>query len=733
MSYTFNSRLGEQLYRLLPEVYRTRDKPSTQGAVNSGDESLARYLDSQGHLLDLIHATLEQQLKDVLPGSSQQWLLPYFAQLLAVNILSPDAAGKHAEVEHAIEWRQRKGTLLCVEEIASAIGQMEVEIQEGWKRVAMTPKIGMPVLPQQAWDNMLQLDLSNPAEAAQHPGLPAAMTDLRYASRAVKTPSSNPAARTSTFAGIKEIWRQVNYHGLPCFPGSFEDVSRRTVDFRSTDKTSGYYHPRRLLIYSPPPAGLFPLEPIELSWSELNDTQHRLYIEQKDENGVWVIRNNTNRIIQVSDDVLLSPIKHYRIEGLNFNQSLTAESGSTLELKNVEASRVQVDTALLDEASLVAHDCLFDELSVGNGLVELVRCTVLNQAFLLRVDIRDSILMQISDPEISGIIIYSRIPPEIQAGSNNRTVQDCVVDHPAFFNNQTILNALAVLAPNSPKVIYNGASNGREMGVFNQGRRARPVRIKGDFITVDALQLSTLDSQGFVLEDILFEGVVEVASGSIHLQRCAVNSLRVNTEFLLDSDSVVPVVDAVDCLFDQLVVTQGLARMEYSTVMQSVDCAYLQASDCIFAGVITNIKNPLTELGISGFQNCIRYSAIPADLELAVAQNLSLKKSAEPSSLRTNTTDKPVFIQFDYCSEGVHEHRLAVFGEAGFAVLDSITPDSIRFGAEDGGEMGVYHKQYHSLKNKAVVDKMREFLPVGIEPVMVQDTRLLHLPPSLIN
>ncbi len=26
MSYAFDSKLGEQLYRLLPEVYRTRDK-----------------------------------------------------------------------------------------------------------------------------------------------------------------------------------------------------------------------------------------------------------------------------------------------------------------------------------------------------------------------------------------------------------------------------------------------------------------------------------------------------------------------------------------------------------------------------------------------------------------------------------------------------------------------------------------------------------------------------------
>jgi hypothetical protein len=211
MSYAFDSRLGGQLYRLLPEVYRTRDKLADQ--AGTGKQDLARYLDAHGHLLDLIHATLEQQLKDTLPISSQDWLLPYFAQLLAASILSPDSKGKHAEISHAVSWRQRKGTLKCAEEIAEAIGQMEVEIQEGWKRVAMTPHIGMPVMSARVWDNTLKLDMTDPHQAIRHPGLPAAMIDLRRMSRAVRAEFTNPAARTSNFSGEKRSWRQANHHG----------------------------------------------------------------------------------------------------------------------------------------------------------------------------------------------------------------------------------------------------------------------------------------------------------------------------------------------------------------------------------------------------------------------------------------------------------------------------------------------------------------------------------------
>ena len=68
--------------------------------------------------------------------------------------------------------------------------------------------------------------------------------------------------------------------------------------------------------------------------------------------------------------------------------------------------------------------------------------------------------------------------------------------------------------------------------------------------------------------------------------------------------------------------------------------------------------------------------------------------------------------------------------EPGYGVLDRVTSDAIRFGAEDGGEMGVYHYKYYSLKEGAVLDKMREFLPVGIEPVLIQDAHMLSVPPT---
>jgi hypothetical protein len=299
-----------------------------------------------------------------------------------------------------------------------------------------------------------------------------------------------------------------------------------------------------------------------------------------------------------------------------------------------------------------------------------------------------------------------------------------------------------VLAPTTPESIYAGAGDGGEMGYFHHGRHKGLVRIAGDFVGADALNLAV--ASDYPLEGVAFEGDVEVAGGALELVCSAAKSLTVESTFLKDANAlVVPVLSARDCLFDDLEVTKGLARLEYCTVMKEADCKYLQASDCIFAGLISGVKKQNTASGAASFENCLRYSCVPSEFlegikakpesndDKKLARALRLIDSEGELMLGTNTLEAPISTKFDYCHGGVHERRAAVFGEPGYGVLSPLTPDAIRFGAEDGGEMGACHHKYYSLKLEAVQDKMREFLPVGIEPVLIYDGRLLHVPPEV--
>ncbi len=224
------------------------------------------------------------------------------------------------------------------------------------------------------------------------------------------------------------------------------------------------------------------------------------------------------------------------------------------------------------------------------------------------------------------------------------------------------------------------------------------------------------------IKDLNFLGTLTVNSGRVELRRVAAKKLIVMP---IDGDQ--PVIDAVDCLFETIEVKDppaispssppvkltGLVRLEHCTVLSSLRCQRLQASDCLLTGAIE-----LT--GAIAPPGCVRYSRLPPDLSMAVTMRLETAET---------TTDEPVFYHFAACDEG-GVTLPAPFGSPGCAVLHPATPDSICFGAENGAEMGAYHHLGYCAQRAAVLEKVHEFLPVGIEAVLVPDPRLLTAPPA---
>lgn len=527
------SELGKKLYALLPEVYRNRDKDH--------DRDLAKYLDTYGELLDLVHKTLDQRLADTFPDNPtdegaracQDWLIPYFADLLDVQLVSPHVAGRRDEVANAIGWRQRKGTPLVAEEVAEAIGHQEkgvaeVELQEGFHRVAMTPRIGFPLLPESAF-GIDQVNKRSPSEAARHPGLPAVTIDFRRVSRAIESEPDNPTSQESLLNGESVIWRQANPHGVPCFPNSYEDVSPRTVDVRTPDGCRGHFHPRRVLLFAPPPTGFFPPDQTRFKWSQRGNSEHKdVHLSETDE-----------------DDI-------YRV----YNPSYKADS-------NVQPVAVTITTS----------------------------------------------------------------PPP-----------------------------------------------------FNKGKTCR-------------------------IEHLNFDSSIHVSNNRLVLRGVAAKKVVVTT-----SPDTKIMLDAKDCLFDEIEVEHGTVRLEYCTVMKKLTCKRLQASDCI-------LPDGKVDDEVAG---CVRYSRVPQSL-------LDRPDEAMLRHKPSVTTDPPVFFRFKTCKA---TGNASTFGNPGYGVLHPATPPSLCFGAEDNGEMGAYHHRLYCLQTAAVLDKLQDFLPLGIEAVLIPDARLLQRPPE---
>ncbi len=407
-----------RLFDLLPAHVRQRDTHHhTQRLLGSADE-----------LLDRLHATLQQYHRDNFPDhpeddgpASQAWLLPYFAELLDARLVSPLEAGRRAEVMQAIRWRQRGGTLAAVDEIAEAVGQWEVVVQEGWQRLAMTPRLDTPLLPESCHGLAEPLPAEHPAVIARHPGLPAVTPDFRCASQAVADPGRSPLGQISRLHGQEFRWRQHSPHGIPChhqridpqgrFHGAgFDDVSRRTPDLREPDWRVGHAHPRRLLLHVMQPEGFFQRHRVRVRWRQqwLDDLElpserfleHVAFYCRLDRTLVFANRHPERQRVEVQGVFMLGQVpetgvgpadpRRWRFEDLIVVNRLEADSGR-LELERCALRQVRVHSIDMDEPVIEARDCLFDHLRSARSLTRLEYVTVLGSCLVEALDASDCI------------------------------------------------------------------------------------------------------------------------------------------------------------------------------------------------------------------------------------------------------------------------------------------------------------------------------------------------------
>ena len=512
---------AELLYQILPSIYRERD----------ASRDLQKYLNGCGLLLDQLHRTLLQRYADIFPDSdtafeldSQSWLLPYIAALLDVRLTSPLESGRREEIANAISWRKAKGTLRVVDEVAEAVGGMEMVVHEGWKRVATTARIGMPLLAVSNYGYSGEAPAPQHASLrARHPGLPAGTVDLRCQGSAVKAEEHNLAAQISHVDGKRYRWRQSSLHGaqncreghsvLPLnalqpdwIPGYFDDPSVRTVDFRNSNWRQGHFHPRRVLLFTPTHPGFFGSTQHRFLWSEsLRHDPAFLAVVSVEEQGERTLFRNRSLDqgpfvpVVIRQRVKLEQVPSgtgpvnppvWRFEGIVFSHTVEADSGR-LEFERCAALAAEVHSTDLEGPVLTADDSLFKRVQAAKGLVRLQYCTVLTTTIAESLQASDCIFNGLirKDHDMAslpgeGCVRYSTLLPEQSCGAlrfyNHRKLRA------VFFSVTYGQPGCGVLHPASPVEIGHGAEDGGEMGAYHHlylvaSREAVIIKLK-DFL-----------------------------------------------------------------------------------------------------------------------------------------------------------------------------------------------------------------------------------------------------------
>jgi hypothetical protein len=226
------------------------------------------------------------------------------------------------------------------------------------------------------------------------------------------------------------------------------------------------------------------------------------------------------------------------------------------------------------------------------------------------------------------------------------------------------------------------------------------VLVSGDLTLPDGVDIS--------FHDLLFTGSITLddPATALSLERCAVDRV------VISNSTDTPALVATDCLFNSLRGGVGFAQLVYCTVMEETELERLWASDCIFIG-------PLIDINCSGGETCIRYSRVP---------DLTALSGCGADQSPSNTEDDPNFVRLWFEDGDDCVLRPAVFGEPGAGVLDLTTSSRVISGAEDEGEMGVYHHKYHAARIRALHLKLTDYLPIGQEIAIQYDPYLSRSP-----
>ena len=116
---------AEQLFALLPAVYRNRD-----GDIGDPLQSLYAVLAQQ---LSIVEDNIQQLYDDQFIETCEPWVIPYIGDLIGYNSIYELAStsDSRAEVANTIGYRRRKGTLLALEQVAADVsGRTAVAVEE---------------------------------------------------------------------------------------------------------------------------------------------------------------------------------------------------------------------------------------------------------------------------------------------------------------------------------------------------------------------------------------------------------------------------------------------------------------------------------------------------------------------------------------------------------------------------------------------------------------------------
>ncbi|HEU4730656.1 MAG TPA: hypothetical protein VFT22_22330 [Kofleriaceae bacterium] len=702
----YEAYYADKLWALLPAIYRAEDPTSTDG--RGPLREIVNRIGAQGAVL---RRSIDRLWEDQSIETCDDWVIAYLAELLATNLVaSLDARGQRIDVAKTIYYRRRKGTVALLEELAADITGWNARVVEFFRRLGrarhgLDPAFGMP------------LELADPAGA---PSIPVVEGLL---GRATRTPLGG-------FADLRHRFGAGRAHT------AFDELSH-TADVRLGRGAAGWHNIPRLgvflwRLYSVPLDGVTPVAdaacPNQLTFDPTGRNVPLFAAAVRSYGDQWVspaehelpgpidrglLENALEQLYAAVDPdgaLLQHALRIYEgattLSNLVKVDRVTADprAAATRYFIDPQAGRLYVPSGAPASRLLVGYHGGFSSAIGAGGYDRRVRgenpvlpspvVTTTGGAAAFTGIGPGGTLLPSGTVTITDSLTYTSAPDftiDGSAGPNTLVVR--------ADNRRRPLIRLPVASPDPAVWRFTGTTGADQRGstlvldgVFVSGGE---LVLDGDFeqVTLSSTTLDpgdrtalAADGRALIPCRLRIKGRIKNLVIARSIVGPVVMEAGALVEALAISDTIV---QAVDPTADALAIDTGTATISAATILGTARLHQVEVTTTIFHDVVTVADHQ---------HGCVRFSAVPVG-------------SVVPRPYEC-VTIRP----------GEQLFASRAFGQPSYAqLLASASPGVVR-GAEDGSELGAFWRENNPIKERSLLIKYQEYMPIGLAPVLIYVT-----------
>jgi hypothetical protein len=698
----YEAYYADKLWNLLPAVYRAEDSNSLDARG-----PLRELVERIGAQAAVLRRSIDRLWEDQSIETSDDWLIPYIADLLATNLVSAqDPRAQRLDVAKTIYYRRRKGTVAILEEIAADVTGWEARVVEFFRRLGrsrhnLDPAIGWP-------EDTEDPDGARVLQVAQ--GLVGPLTKSQIGGTADLRDAYGASLAHSAFdeyfhtADLRRGVGQVGWYNIPRLGVflwrlfSFELVQSTPVPVTGCDGQYAFDPTgRQIPLFARnarEKAGFGHQWVSPEEWQMPTPIRKRLLADQLDQVSVPLVEADMDKLYPASLSV-------YHEQGFFFD---LVDDVSKLTLYP-EIGRFLVDNTLLNDNLRIGYHYGFSS-TIGAGPYDR---RVLRQPALPQpapassvkdgtgLDAALAALGAAGTLTIEDSLTY--VETSDLGGIENVTLR--------AEDRQRPVVRLPEGAPGPTVWAFTGAGDDSVVIIDGLLVSGGNVALRGQFDRV-VINCCTFDP-GSADADFKFEKsvderdllptllLIEGAVRELVIDRSIMGPVQENggrVQKLIARDSIIQSHEDEPAIS----VVSGEVELDRCTLLGKAKLHRLEASECILNDVVLVDD---TQHGCVRFSAWATGSVIPRKYE-----------SVEIAPLAMLFTSRR-FGQPGYCQ---------LLESADQAIVSGGPGATISQGAENGSEMGAFAREKNPIKRRSLAIKYEEFMPLGLVPVFIPVT-----------